>query len=185
MPGPNNYVANGGSGVIAGSSSIGDYRNADGVLYADSSTRMTHISDGTSNTAAYSETILGAGGPNFTATTPQDVRVYHMEFGSTNAAMTLADCDANTTWSPARNYAWADGPSRGAMYNHYLAPNSTRPDCMRRVNPGIKAARSRHPGGVNLMLCDGSVRFVRDTVPANVWMSLSTRASGEVIPGDF
>ena len=44
----------------------------------------------------------------------------------------------------------------------------------------IVTASSRHPGGVNLMLVDGSVRFVKDTINSQVWQSLGTIAGGEV-----
>jgi prepilin-type processing-associated H-X9-DG protein len=44
--------------------------------------------------------------------------------------------------------------------------------------------RSRHPGGVNLLLGDGSARFARDSVSQTTWMALGTRSSGEVI-GDY
>jgi prepilin-type processing-associated H-X9-DG protein len=43
------------------------------------------------------------------------------------------------------------------------------------------AARSRHPGGVNAALADGSVRFFTDTIDLGTWRSLGTRAGGEVI----
>jgi prepilin-type N-terminal cleavage/methylation domain-containing protein/prepilin-type processing-associated H-X9-DG protein len=43
---------------------------------------------------------------------------------------------------------------------------------------------SQHPGGVNMTMGDGSVRFVRDTIDAYVWWSLQTVAGGEVISGD-
>jgi prepilin-type processing-associated H-X9-DG protein len=36
------------------------------------------------------------------------------------------------------------------------------------------AARSRHPGGANLLLCDGSVRFIRDTLDADVWHAFAS-----------
>ena len=49
---------------------------------------------------------------------------------------------------------------------------------------GWRAARSRHAGGVNLLLGDGSVRFVRDSVAPATWMALGTRAGGEVL-GDY
>ncbi|MGL4553071.1 MAG: H-X9-DG-CTERM domain-containing protein, partial [Gemmataceae bacterium] len=45
-------------------------------------------------------------------------------------------------------------------------------------------SRSHHPGGVNAVLMDGSVRFVRDAVGPSVWRALATRAGGEVI-GDY
>jgi prepilin-type processing-associated H-X9-DG protein len=42
-------------------------------------------------------------------------------------------------------------------------------------------ARSYHTGGVNVLLMDGSVRFVRDTIPLATWRGLGTRAGGEVV----
>ena len=40
-------------------------------------------------------------------------------------------------------------------------------------------ARSRHPGGVNVLYCDGGVRFVRDGIDPAAWRALGTRAGGE------
>ena len=45
-------------------------------------------------------------------------------------------------------------------------------------------ARSRHPGGVNVVLCDGSTRFVSDGVAWAVWQALGTSRGGEVV-GDY
>jgi prepilin-type processing-associated H-X9-DG protein len=45
-------------------------------------------------------------------------------------------------------------------------------------------ARSRHSGGVNVSLCDGSVRFVRDSIDLATWVALSSMAAGDV-QGDF
>jgi|LSQX01.2.fsa_nt_gb prepilin-type processing-associated H-X9-DG protein len=50
--------------------------------------------------------------------------------------------------------------------------------------PAGLAARSRHPGGVNAGLCDGSVRFVSETIPIRTWRSLSTAYGAEAI-GDY
>lgn len=46
------------------------------------------------------------------------------------------------------------------------------------------AARSRHPGGVNVSMCDGAVRFVENGISLTTWQELSTRQSGKV-PGDY
>ncbi len=44
--------------------------------------------------------------------------------------------------------------------------------------------RSLHPGGVNVLLLDGSVRFIKSTIDLPTWNALRTRAGGEVISGD-
>lgn len=48
----------------------------------------------------------------------------------------------------------------------------------------VVTSRSYHPGGVQVMLMDGSVRFVGNSTDQNVWRALGTRAGGEVT-GDF
>ncbi len=48
-----------------------------------------------------------------------------------------------------------------------------------------KAARSRHPGGVNVLLGDGSVRFVRDSVSLNVWQAVGSMNGGESIANNL
>jgi prepilin-type processing-associated H-X9-DG protein len=45
-------------------------------------------------------------------------------------------------------------------------------------------SRSYHPAGVNVLLMDGSVRFVSNGVTPSTWLGLGTRAGGEV-PGEF
>lgn len=42
-------------------------------------------------------------------------------------------------------------------------------------------ADSPHPGGINALMADGSVRFVKDAVDRRVWWALGTRAGGEVV----
>jgi prepilin-type N-terminal cleavage/methylation domain-containing protein/prepilin-type processing-associated H-X9-DG protein len=85
-----------------------------------------------------------------------------------------------------------------AMFMAYTTPNSQIPDQMntyctypylqnppcKNVAPVFLAARSFHSGGVNALLADGSVRFVKNTVDRNAWRGLSTPSGGEVISAD-
>jgi prepilin-type processing-associated H-X9-DG protein len=53
------------------------------------------------------------------------------------------------------------------------------------VNMAVQLSpTSYHPGGVNLLMGDGSVRFIKDSIALNVWRGLSTRNGGEVLSGD-
>jgi prepilin-type N-terminal cleavage/methylation domain-containing protein/prepilin-type processing-associated H-X9-DG protein len=81
-------------------------------------------------------------------------------------------------------------------YNHCSTPNSKVNDCSfwptslpdlhsRTIVQGVFTARSFHPGGVNVLLMDGSVRMVRDGIVLSVWRALSTRSGGEVVADRF
>jgi prepilin-type processing-associated H-X9-DG protein len=69
---------------------------------------------------------------------------------------------------------------------HLLTPNSPISDCKRhgttdRHLQGVFTASSYHPGGVNSLWMDGSVRFVGDAIDTFVWRAVSTRAEGEQV----
>ena len=76
-------------------------------------------------------------------------------------------------------------------YNHCNTPNAPLEDCAvddfveginaRILHQGVFTARSFHGHGVNVLLMDGSVRFVHDSIQLSVWRALSTRGRGEVV----
>jgi prepilin-type N-terminal cleavage/methylation domain-containing protein/prepilin-type processing-associated H-X9-DG protein len=184
--GPTNYAAcagSGGSGVTAGSPN-----NTDGIFYVNSRTRLAQLLDGSSHTAMMSESILGT--PD-NATPTMDPQVDY-KF-TLSAPLQDSRCEATQQWNVAdgRGFGWVSGEFRCAMYNHYYMPNSTTPDCLGVVIAGgpstaytpygWRTARSRHPGGVNLMMADGSVQFVTDAVDPTIWLAWSTRSGGETI----
>jgi prepilin-type N-terminal cleavage/methylation domain-containing protein/prepilin-type processing-associated H-X9-DG protein len=51
-------------------------------------------------------------------------------------------------------------------------------------NGAFASARSRHAGGINVTMGDGSVRFIKNTVSAPIWIALNTINSGEVLSAD-
>jgi len=142
------------------------------------------VHDGLSNTAAFSELLRGPGGADITGPTPPDHRIWYRMLGVADTYSDTA-CANPGPWRPTRNSTWADGALPTGLYNHILPPNSTVPDCIRHSNPGRKAARSFHAHGVNVLLGDGSVRFVTNNVSLPTWVAVATRAGGEVIGNDW
>jgi prepilin-type N-terminal cleavage/methylation domain-containing protein/prepilin-type processing-associated H-X9-DG protein len=176
---PTSYAACAGSGAGGGTP-----RNTDGVFFTNSQTRMSQITDGASKTALFSESVLG--NPQSENHDPQSE--YKFAF---LAPLTDDLCDGASEWniSDPRGFAWVNGEFRCALYNHRRTPNSTTPDCMgvtiggpvqTRYTPyGWRSARSRHPGGVNFVLADGSLRFVNESIELTAWLALSTIQGGE------
>jgi prepilin-type N-terminal cleavage/methylation domain-containing protein/prepilin-type processing-associated H-X9-DG protein len=166
------------SGYPAGTRSCGWLADGDGLFVQDRAYRVVNITDGTSNTVAFSESLLGGG--STPGTDPQ--RYYKQVTPSyTGLLPYLPSCNASTTWVGTRGELWTTGLYGHALYNHYWTPNSSTPDCINTLNKAAwTAARSRHPGGVNILLCDGGVRFVAQTIRLDVWQALATVAGGEV-----
>jgi prepilin-type N-terminal cleavage/methylation domain-containing protein/prepilin-type processing-associated H-X9-DG protein len=151
--------------------------------------RIADIADGTSNTAMYAE-VANSLAPDYNAPRSKIADCY--EAGSiTTASLTAARAalqakDWTTApfagnFSPAwrwRGYPWSEGTAWRGWYNHLLPPNSP---CWR---PGdwwgmVSPASSYHTNGVNVCLCDGSVRFVTNGIDPNVWTAAGSRDGGE------
>ena len=171
---------------MASAGSVADASVGNGLFFRNSALRMTDITDGTSNTVAFAESILGS---TALGSLTGDVRVEYEDVGS----KTLSACNEDPTNAAAyqgtrrydRNFMWADGEYNAGLYNHLRQPNDRRMDCVQHNTPGLKAARSRHTGGVNVTLGDGSVRFVRDSISVATWQAVGTRAGGEVLANDW
>jgi len=192
-----NYAFCLGSGTAKGRTNwLGSPWDADGAFYAQSKITMVGFSDGTSNTAGASERILGAGPENTTVAAKSAIDAQTM-FVNPGMETTDANCASalKVNASQRRMYTWVAGEPRCTSYNHYYAPNDkVNPDCvanftgtdplLRASGHGLSTARSRHTGGVNVWMCDGSVRFISDSINLGAWRALATRSGGEVV-GDF
>jgi prepilin-type N-terminal cleavage/methylation domain-containing protein/prepilin-type processing-associated H-X9-DG protein len=163
-----NYVVNWGNTLYESSppatTGLAPFYHVNGDRTQPSKTRFSKITDGTSNTLLMSETLK----------------------------------------------AWdhVDDDWRGDIHNddgvfrfHTInPPNSTVPDVLSTGYTGTTpdlgmpvtagsaeeaAARSRHPGGVNASMCDGSVRFFTNDINLTTWQALGTMNGGESISGSY
>ncbi|MFO1003414.1 MAG: DUF1559 domain-containing protein [Planctomycetaceae bacterium] len=183
--GANNYCANAGTGLQNG----GSFRPEDGpqaidgVFFDRSSTRFGDVTDGLSNTAAYSETTRGTGIDTIGAAPSKPSMQYGQ--GPSLQPVTDAFCAGSILiWSGQRGREWARGSFIYSSYNHYWPPNSKSLDCLSGNVSGRIAARSYHTGGVNVLFLDGHVSFQSDNTDLFVWRSIATRGGGEVISVD-
>ena len=206
--GHNNYVDNGGSApdaLYTAGTFNGPFMGADyNALLNTRVFSFAAITDGLSNTAAFSEKVKGIGQSNALDTTQPISTVFYVN----NAAVMnvpqpyMALCQAANplTTPPLTGYGYdqSDNPyfwGTGAMwhmgydsqtrYNHVMTPNTQ--SCASGEDgpaPGAHTASSRHSGGVNLLLCDGSVKFLKNSVAPATWWALGTKSAGEVLSSD-
>ena len=185
-----NYMACWGrSAPTASGTAIFD--DADGLFNNASAARFADVTDGTSNTAAFSESLLPeadvSGGTVLTEKN-KDVVIVGARSGG-DPTLTVEWCTRfgePVASQPRRATRWVDGFILYTAYYHWWEPNSRIPDCAKwsPLRSLWQMARSRHSGGVNVGLCDGSVRFVSETVDVETWRALGSRNGGEV-PGPF
>jgi prepilin-type N-terminal cleavage/methylation domain-containing protein/prepilin-type processing-associated H-X9-DG protein len=149
------------------------------------------ITDGTSNTAAFSEAWRGheVGTTLPAIGDPTIVLLY----SSGIDYILPPNCNPGARFSTYRyrnqEYYRAFGPT--GYYNHTLPPNSPLYDCGAYDSSSVSAfsrthlaARSYHPGGVNVGLSDGSVRWVKNSINLTTWNAVGSRAGSEIISAD-
>lgn len=172
-----NYVPNKGASILWRDA------NADGVIYYRSYTRFRDILDGTTNTAAFSERIV-TDASNGILSPQSDIFLSSANPATQDDAVRMcAAVDITNLANQFPNFMgapWTDGKN---AYQHVSGPNARQ--C--GFQPSQKAtmgANSRHTGGVQVLLCDGSVRFTSSSVDLGVWRSVGTRQGNEVT-GEF
>jgi prepilin-type N-terminal cleavage/methylation domain-containing protein len=201
--GTQNYVGNfGGPGVSALAS--GTIVPLSAAISSAGPVGLEGVRDGTSNTALFGERLVGiAGGPAVVLSSTDARRALFLNTLSAaantpaQAQPFVAACRAlpGSTSSTSSNsngdhwvytYPWYVSE---LGYTHFGTPNTIScrnpADGYSYVGPlGSAPPTSNHPGGVNIVNADGSVRFVKDTVDLNTWWALGTRNGGEVISAD-
>jgi prepilin-type N-terminal cleavage/methylation domain-containing protein/prepilin-type processing-associated H-X9-DG protein len=189
--GDTNYPNNVGlTRAIAGSSTTGPL---DGPAYkmgqAPENTTVTlaSVTDGTSNTAIFSEWIKGK---NSGTNRPGLDQVYNIGIPEVPGQTVLQyQQKCNQATAPAyaqKGIDWLlDSCGKGGCYSHIMTPNKKA--CWygagdnSNTDTTVVGTSSNHSGGVNVGFLDGSVKFVKDSVSNQTWWGIATRAGGEVI----
>jgi prepilin-type N-terminal cleavage/methylation domain-containing protein/prepilin-type processing-associated H-X9-DG protein len=185
--GATNYVACVGSGTVASGSFLPG-GGGDGIFWT-TPTRAEDITDGLSNTVAFSETLLGDGNTSVGATpgNPQRERLLVPDPAQPTPATCASGSSGGNVWSGQRSAIWINGHYGDALYNNYYPPNAVNWDCGDSYYGGtfsssaLTAARSNHSGGVNTLFADGSVHLISNTINPDTWHALATRAGQEIV----
>ena len=167
------------------------------------------VLDGTSNTIAFGEWIIGTG-IQTQISIPSDViaigvlpkgvtrNTPQMEMpamGQTALMQWVQQCVTAVSTARGAHTSilgenWCFGQNAVTYGDCLLAPNPKFPNCISTQPsggydlPGMFTLSSRHAGGANVLLASGSVRFLKDSTSLNTVWALGSRAQGEVISAD-
>jgi len=168
-----NYAVNYGNTFINNASFSGSpaITNLEGAFKYSGSTTGTcfgfsDITDGTSNTLMVSELRAGQ--------IANDIR--GLIWYQNNSGFTTYATPNSTI--PDWNGGWCDNPTVVAA--NYMPCATAAPT----GTANYLTSRSRHTGGVQSLLCDGSVRFISNNIDISIWRGLSSRAGNEIL-GEF
>ena len=150
--------------------------------------KFTSIGDGLSNTAMWAEIKRGTAATSGagTRTDPQDVfQSAALNTGTVpGSPITIPPASCATPTGTIFRYAGMQYHRSFAFtsfYNHTTLPNDTTSgDCSDLSNLHL-SARSYHGGGVNVGMCDGSVKFVTQAVDLVNWRRMGARSDGEPV----
>lgn len=203
LPGTN-YVACTGSQPHA--NATGELGGLRGMFSSIHGIKAAEATDGLSMTVAASERIQSDLSAD-AYSREQDIwgTGLNMDW-ITDADQMVQVCGSLTSdppsYYPHTGWSWDNSEYGGGSYNHLAVPNSPVPDCVTisAICPplsggwdlmtrfwivGMSTARSRHPGGVNVLFLDGGVRFVSNSIDLRVWRGIGTIAAAEVVGDAF
>jgi type II secretory pathway pseudopilin PulG len=180
-PQPNVTADTGATNYLFCAGSKHALKDNDGVFYQDSKTKFQDITDGTSNTIMAGETLKGDGG-----TKAVDVRRQHVQYDKTALTKLTDDSGVQDFKDDKhivgdRGASWLDGRFLQGTFTATRVANDPKPDVNCEGLGGLSGLRSLDKGGINLSICDGSVRHVSKKIDRDVWKALATRAGGEVV----
>jgi prepilin-type N-terminal cleavage/methylation domain-containing protein/prepilin-type processing-associated H-X9-DG protein len=130
-------------------------------------TQFSQITDGLSNTLLFSETVQGESGD----TSHLDLRGFTWWGWGAGFETSLTPNTSQPDRIQNKSYCNIDNPNNPPCIVHSIPNNVMR-----------NAARSRHPGGVNVAMCDGSVHFLTDDVDELAWLAAGSTQGEETLP---
>lgn len=171
-----NYYPNKGTNISWGGTDL------NGLMFSRSAIRIGQITDGTSNTAAFSERLL-TDGSNGTVSPIADVFLATTDPATPDEAVQMCDAvDINNLANQFPIFMGAPWMNGQHCYLHVNTPNKR--SCGFFPTKASMPPSSLHTGGVHLLTADGSVRFVSDSINLIVWRAVGTRNGGEAF-GEF
>jgi prepilin-type N-terminal cleavage/methylation domain-containing protein/prepilin-type processing-associated H-X9-DG protein len=196
-----NYAANLGTFAVLTNKAAG-MRPGDGAFGPNMMNRPTNFVDGMSNTLALAEvkgyTVRVSGATNTMTYPPPAILPTSPSDISASPTLGLPGCSL-AAFDPAKNthVEWVDGKVHETGFTAVFTPNSavmysgSDVDFISATETNLGdtyaavTARSYHTNGVNVVLMDGSVRFVNNSVTLATWRGLATRAGDEVLGNDW
>jgi prepilin-type N-terminal cleavage/methylation domain-containing protein/prepilin-type processing-associated H-X9-DG protein len=200
-----NYNLNTGSGYSVVQTPVAPLTGIpNGPFFENSRVGPADFIDGMSNTAAVTETVRSTATSTY-ATDPLGVFLVTGNNSTTGppissnadyASLCLSLPSSTTQFQATRGVRWHYGAPGHTLYNHLRAPNDLQPDCRGGLPHSTRAdplwswlslniaARSKHPGGVNSLMADGHVQFIKNSINVLIWQGLGSRNGGEVISAD-
>jgi prepilin-type processing-associated H-X9-DG protein len=166
--------------------------------------RIQSCTDGTSNTIAFAENLVGDDSTgNFNtgsgiigiALAPAEVFDASANWPAVQAGLDLCNAAYNSrsiaNLSNVSGNYWMRGGAADSLFNTVVTPNSQVYPwswCTDASTPNneveLSRSESSHPGGVNVLLADGSVHFIKNSINQFTWFALGTKGNGEVISSD-
>ena len=178
--GGNNYVWNYGSDILFRSNT-----GSGPFVFAGTSYRLTDINDGTSNTSGFAERRKGDFNNGIITLTSD---LFGVPAAPTTPDQAVSACDSFTPSSFGSQFRSDYGSQwlqalHYTMYQHVGLPNTK--GCAFPPANSAMSANSAHINGLNVVLCDGSVRFVSNGISMQSWRALGTRSAGDILGNDW
>lgn len=177
-----NYAGNFGRGALG--------YQLDGIFHYEKPITIAQVTDGLSNTSLASEWLVS------TKPTAQGELLNRLiyqtgtdrspaEFEAFVEDCRSLDLPKSLTAPMLIGMPWTHGHLAHSLYNHSGRIGENKCTNHGKFQEGSYPPNSQHPGGVNVLFCDGRLQFIRKTIALETWRAIASRAGGESIQADY